>query len=1050
MKYVHQIFFIFLLATQCIAQPVNISFQHYNTESGLSSNLIRNIVQDKFGFLWMSTTDGLNRFDGKTFTIYRYNKNDSASISNNIINDICADNSGKIWVATNGGLCYYNYDDDAFHRITIDQQNAEPSDPKRIFAVSNDSNQRTWYITKTMLHSINPDGSITSYTVKRGESGEINSMLIDSENRIWIGTNRGKLLLFDRKNGSFKSYNVVTLKNANKKGLTITTVKIIEVRKNELLSGTWYTGLQHVKLKGDEVEISAYEDEQEADDRKWIVTGITKSNDAVNHFWVSHFGSGISMIDVATGKFIAHKRHDPADAKSLCNDFVNDVFTDNSGTLWVGTDEGLDKYDELSNRFSLQMIPEFNRSGTVRRQPAAIIENKNDTSHKSLWMSVFGAGLFLYSKTDGIVKSFHHTEEKNSLIGDEVNALYLSNKGKLWIGARTGVCTYDEKKNIFETLAFDTLNYKLNYIRTIIEDRKHRLWFASSRNGLFCYNPETGKLTAYVHNDSVPESLPDNHVFCILEDHYGRIWAGTQNNGLSRLNESTLTWTHFKHKPGTNNTIPENFIYELLEDKNNQLWIATENGLGVMDLQTENVTSYSSSDGLCNNDIFSIRKTSDNHLWLGTTNGLSDFNLSNKTFRNYFMMDGLPTNDIGGTFCKTIDGTIFIGVPGGIVYFNPTEIKSNSKIPAVAIASFSVFDKKYPIKRNGIQLEPIKLSYKQSMITFGFAALNFTNPTNNMYAYKLEGFDKDWIYCGNKTSATYTNLDGGDYLFKVKACNNDGVWNETGATVMLSVTPPFWKTIWFYCLVTIVIAIVLYAIYKIRINQILRMQHIRQRIARDLHDDIGSTLSSISMMSKMAAKNNSTAKENSNELFSTIGKASSQAMDLMSDIVWSVNPENDKMENIVARMREYASVILDAADISFQLEIDESTKHILLPMEKRKDFFLIFKEAVNNLAKYSQATEAQIKLSEKNHSLVMLIKDNGKGFDYNSQDVNGTTPLSLGEPARAGADGGQGVRFGGNGLKNMKARAEQLNAKFEITSQENNGTLISLSVPLVP
>jgi signal transduction histidine kinase len=259
----------------------------------------------------------------------------------------------------------------------------------------------------------------------------------------------------------------------------------------------------------------------------------------------------------------------------------------------------------------------------------------------------------------------------------------------------------------------------------------------------------------------------------------------------------------------------------------------------------------------------------------------------------------------------------------------------------------------------------------------------------------------------------------------VKACNNDGVWNETGATALLSVTPPFWKTIWFYCIVTIVIAIILFSVYKIRINQILRLQSIRQRIARDLHDDIGSTLSSISMMSKMAAVSDSAGKEKSTELFSTIGKASTQAMDLMSDIVWSVNPENDKMENIVSRMREYASVILDAADISFELETDESALHILLPMEKRKDFFLIFKEAINNLAKYSHATKAQIKLSEKNHCLVLYITDNGNGFN----------------PGKA---------FSGNGLKNMKARAEQLHAKFEISSQQNSGTVISLSVPLVP
>lgn len=1018
-------FFVFILALQIsIAQPANISFQHYTTENGLSSNLVRQVVQDKYGFIWIGTTDGLNRFDGKTFTVYRYNRKDSASLNNNIINGLSTDSTGKIWVATNSGLCYYDYADDAFHHIDISRKNYETIDPRRVHAVSAGKNNRTWYITRTELHVLNADGSVETYPVNRDAFGEINSLLA-SNDRIWIGTNRRKLLLFNQKDRQFKSYDVFRNKNS-KTDRTISVVEIFQSGSDELLAGTWYAGLQRITVSGPDVKIIAYDDEQEKDDRKWIVTGITKSNDATDHFWISHFGTGISLVDISSGRFLVNKHHDPADAKSLCNDFVNTLFKDAAGTLWVGTNEGLDKYDELANRFSWHIIPEFNQSGTVRRQPSDILENRNDSTRQTLWIGVASAGLFLYSRTDQSVKSFQHNpHENNSLLSNDVYALYMTADGKLWIGTREGVCTYEEKKNVFKIIPVDSSSLTPKFISAILEDSKHRFWFASFRNGVYCYYPGANKVILYEHNDSIPQSLPDNHVFCILEDHERRIWAGTQNNGLSRLDETTSSWTHFKHKPGTTNTIPENYIYALFEDELHQLWIATENGLGVMNLETEEVKSFSTADGLCNNDIFSFRKTSNNHLWLATTNGLSDYDISNKTFRNYFTMDGLPTNDLGGAFSSMSDETIYIGVPGGIVFFNPTSIKANTKVPSVVITSFSVFDKKYPVRRKGIQLEPIKLSYRQNMITFGFAALSFTNPANNMYAYKLEGFDKNWINCGNKTSATYTNLDGGDYIFKVKACNNDGVWNEAGTTALLFITPPFWKTWWFYFMVSIVTGIILYLIYRVRISQILRLQHIRQRIARDLHDDIGSTLSSISMMSKMAAVSESGVKEKSTELFSTIGKASTQAMDLMSDIVWAVNPENDKIENVVTRMREYASVILDAVNISFKIETDEAVQRIFLPMEKRKDFFLIFKEAVNNLAKYSHAGNAQIKLSVNNHILTLLIKDNGNGFHADKI-------------------------FSGNGIKNMKVRASQLDAKFEISSQQGNGTIISLSVPLVP
>ncbi|MEO6133487.1 MAG: triple tyrosine motif-containing protein, partial [Saprospiraceae bacterium] len=316
------------------------------------------------------------------------------------------------------------------------------------------------------------------------------------------------------------------------------------------------------------------------------------------------------------------------------------------------------------------------------------------------------------------------------------------------------------------------------------------------------------------------------------------------------------------------------------------------------------------------------------------------------------------------------------------------------------------------------------LSYKENMITFDFAALNFTNSILNQYAYKLEGFNEDWIHSGNKQSATFTNLDGGTYTFRVKAANNDGVWNEIGTEVVLIVDPPYWKTWWFYLLCVLFIAGVLYALYRFRINQILKLQHIRMRISRDLHDDIGSTLSSINMMSSMAGAVNDSEKKSS-DLFQTISSASRQALELMNDIVWSINPKNDKMEMIIIRMRQYASEMLEAAQIPFTIEMDDACKQIILPIEKRKDFYLIFKEAINNLAKYSNANKVDIRLHYVNRLLALLISDDGHGFDPSADQK-------------------------GNGLKNMKARAEMLRGDLNISSKPGAGTTIALNIPVTP
>jgi two-component sensor histidine kinase len=356
---------------------------------------------------------------------------------------------------------------------------------------------------------------------------------------------------------------------------------------------------------------------------------------------------------------------------------------------------------------------------------------------------------------------------------------------------------------------------------------------------------------------------------------------------------------------------------------------------------------------------------------------------------------------------------------------NPEAMQSNDRIPGVIITGLRVFDKPRIIERTGTMIHPVHLSYKENMLSLEFTALNFTNALFNQYAYKLEGFDDQWIYCGNKQTATFTNLNGGTYTFWVKAANNDGVWNQEGVHLTLIVHPPFWRTWWFYALCAVALFGVLYLLYRFRINQIMKLEQIRARISRDLHDDIGSTLSSINMISSMAEQSTREG-EKTSDLFGTISSASRQAMELMSDIVWSIGPGNDRVEMVIIRMRQYASEILEAAGIEFTLDFHPSIQSISLPSEKRKDFYLIFKEAINNAAKYSHAIQLFIELRlEDRKTLRLQIFDDGVGFDPMQVDT-------------------------GNGLKNMKARALQLKAEISIESAPGQGTRICLRMPVVP
>jgi len=1019
-----------------------IRFEHYTTTEGLSSVQIRAITQDKYGFIWIATSDGLNRYDGRQFTSYRHQAGDSNSLTNNIINSMVADSAGRLWIATNKGLCYYDFSENQFHAIDISKNNGEQSDRYRVFAVIAGKGMEIWYSTLTKLHLREAGGLIRTFDLPDDLHANIMCLAGDERGRIWIGTNRNSIIVFDPKDHSFNNIPLQYNPSHNSGNASVLVTRIWQKNTGTFLAGSWYGGLQQIVSEGDHFKVVPCPDLQEKNDHKWIVPAISCSS-LPGQFWVATYGNGLALYDQPSNRFVAHFHHLEPDRSSLSNEFVNSVFMDASGILWVGTDEGLDKYDALVNRFAVLKIPGLNGSRPGRQHVVDIIGDVADSTHNSLWLAVPGQGLLLYHLKKGVLDFYQCLQGKASpSTGIFINSLFQDHSGTLWIGAKEGIYTLDRKRKAFLQVTTDSMWQGRGSVSAIAEDSKKRMWFATYSHGLYCYDPGTKSWTVYRHVSGDAGTLPDDRLFCLLEDHRKRIWTGTQNQGLCMLDESSGKWKTFRHDEKDSGSLPDNNVYALLEDRQRRLWIATENGLAVMDLGGDDdnagdlsgksragagshMRTYTVADGLCNNDIFGLLQSPDGHLWLGTNNGLSDFDPSARVFRNYYSSDGLPGNTLNEGFKCLPDGNIFLGIPGGISFFKAGSRKKNLAAPALVITSFRIFDKEYPLRRTGALAEQVSLDYKQNMISIYFAALNFTDPGKNSYAYRLEGFDKDWIYCGNRNSATYTNLDGGDYTFRVKASNNDGVWNETGVAVKLRIIPPFRKTWWFYLLVVFCVLTAFYTFYRIRLMQLLQLQKIRTDIARDLHDDIGSTLSSISMMSRLAAEDRLAPKQRPVELLGTIARASQQAMDLMADIVWSVNPANDKFENILIRMREYAGEILDAADIRLRFEADERIASWSLPLKKRKDFLLIFKEAVNNLAKYSRATMARIRISTAGHGLELIVEDDGVGFDLTS-------------------------RMEGNGLKNMAERAASLGARFSVASMPGAGTTISLQVPFIP
>jgi nitrate/nitrite-specific signal transduction histidine kinase len=391
------------------------------------------------------------------------------------------------------------------------------------------------------------------------------------------------------------------------------------------------------------------------------------------------------------------------------------------------------------------------------------------------------------------------------------------------------------------------------------------------------------------------------------------------------------------------------------------------------------------------------------------------------------MNDGLPSNTLNNisAFCDN-DGTMYFGTRnGGLFYFHPDDLKDNDYKPPVYITEFrlknkpvSVTDSNGVLKTSIEYTKEIKLNYRQNLISFTFSALNYVHPEKNKYKYMLEGYDEDWVYTdASKRFVNYTNLDHGSYTFKVKASNNDGVWNETPTELKILITPPFWKTTWFRILLAIAAAGFLYAIYRYRLQQVLKLHSIRNRIAADLHDDIGSTLNSISVFSEVA-KNDPSRRTHSLQM---IGESSRKVIDAMSDIVWTINPDNDNFEKIILRMRSIAYNLLRAKKIEFSFRADETLNDLKLSLLVRRNFYFIFKEALNNLIKYSEAKRVSILLEKKSNGILLMVRDDGVGFD-------------------------PGNKYNGNGLTNMRRRSKEINANLTIDSGDGIGTSVQLTL----
>lgn len=1013
----------------------NLTFEHLSIENGLSQITVHAILQDSKGFMWFGTEDGLNRYDGYNFSVFQQNQSDSNSISDNFIWSIIEDSDENLWIGTNsGGLNMYDYATNSF----VNYLNDYSGDANNIRVIFEDSYKDLWIGTNNagLYKFSKTEGSFKKVDLSANENQTILAITEDKSGNIWIGTSNSGLFVLK---GALRETIHYSVENSNLSYNSVWSLKCDN--DNNIWIGTYSGGLCVFEHHSEKIKRIKKRSGNDLINNN--VTSILLDN--YGNPWIATEG-GLSIFNKYSGEFINYK-HDLSDLRSLSNSFLRFIMKDNSDLIWIGTVGGGVNKINLNQKFN-----QFNHSPT---NPGSLSHNMirsiEEDSKGNLWIGTLGNGINRFNKTNNRFERFN--AQDNGLSENVITSIFEDNKLNLWVGTWGGGLNKVKFRNsnsnnpikkieIFTYSQLDSASVSSNIVQDIFEDSHGNLWIGTE-NGLNWFNRSQNSFQRFFADKKKTNSISDNRIQskCIIEDRLGYIWVGTWQ-GLNRFyaeDSSGVIKLSKVKKIFKDDGLSDNRIISIYEDKsilkNDSLliWVGTiGGGLNKLSIRISNdtmseckINSFSVADGLPSNVIYGILGDDDNNLWLSTNNGISKFNPTDRSFRNYDLMDGLQSNQFFyGAFHANKDGELYFGGINGLNSFYPDKLEENKNIPSLYITRLIIESTDGSTKMTIENIEEInnlgslKLPYDSYDFRFEFTALDLVTPSKNMYSYILENYDEKWSNSSFLNFASYKGISDGEYKFSVLGSNNDGLWNESGATISVMISTPFWKSWWFIVLVFFALGgIITYLVFS-QVRNILAVERVRTKLAADLHDNIGASLTEISILTEVISTR---LKSEDKDVLKNLGKISTKSrnlIDKMSDIVWLVNPQRDSLYDLILRLQDTYSDLLTDTDISFRSENLKSLEKVSLSMEHRQNLFLIFKEAINNSITHSNCTELFLNAHVSGKTLRMKLEDNGDGF-ITSED-------SL-----------------GNGLKNMQNRAKKIGGKLIINSEKDKGTVIN-------
>jgi ligand-binding sensor domain-containing protein/serine phosphatase RsbU (regulator of sigma subunit) len=758
LKYLLFVFYFALSVFNARAQN-HIIFHHLTVDDGLSQSSVNCILQDKKGFMWFGTQDGLNRYDGYNIKIFKNNPLDSTSLTNNFIFSIYEDSSGTMYVETQGGGFHkYNPFTESFSRLKKESVNLIGSKLNTVNAFFEDFHGVQWTGGMSAGTGLKKNNKKTGKVIvyKHDPSNPLSlsddkvySVYRDRSGNLWVGTFDG-LDKLDEKTGTFIHYR-------NKPG------------DPNSLSDNWVWPI--------------YEDFQ-------------------GYLWFGTVRGGLNKFNPGIGTFENYK-NDPSDPGSLNDNFIFSIYEDHGGVIWIGTNGGGVNY----------FLPSAQVFNLFKSKPDDINWFNDNTIQSMLadrngiyWIGTQNRGLYKFDYKKGLFKNYSHDPSaSNSISSNAVQSIYEDRSGTIWIGNfSAGLDAFNPVTNTFKhykSNPSDLNSLSDNRIYSIVQDMKGNIWIGTYGGGLNKLDQLTGRITRFQYDKNDPESISSNAIWSIAVDHSGKLWLGTFGGGINIFNPDNHSAVHIMNKPNDPVSLMDNNIIRVFIDGADNVWVGSTKGLSRYNRQKNEFKNYREQDGLPNESVFGILQDSKGNLWISTNKGLSRFNPQKNSFKNYYSQDGLQGNEFNqNAFAKdNLTGQLMFGGPNGFNVFNPEKIKENNFLPSVVFTNYMRYTTDNlggkPIFEKGISIrDSLLLTYKDNIINLQFSALSYYNTFQNQYQYKLEGFNKNWIQLENNNSVTFTNLSPGEYKLRVIASNNDGLWNNQGALLFIKVTPPWWKT----------------------------------------------------------------------------------------------------------------------------------------------------------------------------------------------------------------------------------------------------------------